>query len=303
MDQQLGGPGDWPSPLIAYRLASDFQEDWKVEVGQWLKAAEQYGFLDRVLHDIGHGAKRRSKKHNGAIDPNDPKHLKLHQHLATARLVHYLTATGWGFVSIESETGGSVDIDCTLVAPNGETVEFQVKAPDQPGVVEDHRRRDGEDHGKVIEAMNNAATQLRRPPTAPSFVVVCANRDYPISWDPGELSAHLYGPAKMVGRRCYVVRSEAGSFTSGAWDHVSGAVLLDLARPHDGTRYECCVFLNPDAAFPGDPSWFPHARVCAMAGDEFTWVRGEPWTRHLPTGTRLVEAIPDEAWEEALRGS
>jgi hypothetical protein len=45
VDTQLGLPSEWGSQLTKYRLASDFQSDWKAEVGQWLKTAERHGYL------------------------------------------------------------------------------------------------------------------------------------------------------------------------------------------------------------------------------------------------------------------
>lgn len=176
VDRLLGPGEDWPSPLIAYRLTDDFQADWKVELGQWLRAAEEFGFVDRVLHEIAHHAKRASKKATTEIDANDPRHLKLHQQLAAARVVHYLTATGWSFSGYETETGGVIDIDCALVAPDGQVVEFQVKAPDQPGRVLGHRLVDGEYDDRVVGAVTKAGGQLRRAPTGPSMIAVCANR-------------------------------------------------------------------------------------------------------------------------------
>lgn len=133
VDRVLGEPDEWQSALVRYRLTSEFQADWKVEFGQWLGAAEQFGFLEKVRHEIMHQAQRKLRNPPLERDGNDPAHLKLHQHMAAARIVHYLTATGWTFDGYETDTGASVDVDCRLRTPSGDVVEFQVKAPDQPG--------------------------------------------------------------------------------------------------------------------------------------------------------------------------
>ena len=39
VDAKLGMSDRWPSPLVSYRLGAEWQDDWKVEVGQWLRAA------------------------------------------------------------------------------------------------------------------------------------------------------------------------------------------------------------------------------------------------------------------------
>jgi len=60
----------WQSRLMRYRLPAKFQNYWKEELGHWLRMAgwrEQFGFLDRVMLEIKHPAKRRSKKDNGEV--------------------------------------------------------------------------------------------------------------------------------------------------------------------------------------------------------------------------------------------
>lgn len=282
VDRLLGPPEEWPSPLIAYRLASDLQADWKGELGQWLKAAKDHGFLDRVLHDVKHQAKKPTKAQG--IDRNDPRHLKLHQHLAVARFVHYFTAqvNGWGFKGIETETGKDVDIDLALTSPGGLLVEFQVKAPDQPK----------QDDSQVIKAAEKAKGQLRRPPTGVALVAICANREQSLAWEPECLIHHLIGVPTWGGKTMKLEKAKVGEFFRSAWGHVSGVVLLDLLRGADEAMHTCTVLANPHAAFPLDPEWFPRARVCLLEGDTFRWVRGVPGharggVHGLMEGTRL----------------
>ena len=63
VDQLLGDSTLWPSPLAQYRLTSDFQSDWKEEVGHWLHTAQVCGFADALVArvplalDVGRGRK------------------------------------------------------------------------------------------------------------------------------------------------------------------------------------------------------------------------------------------------------
>jgi hypothetical protein len=75
VDTVLGPPDSWPSTLIAYRLTPAFQAPWTAEVGQWLRAAADLGFLDRVRHELEKQARRPSK--GVGIDPNDERHLQV----------------------------------------------------------------------------------------------------------------------------------------------------------------------------------------------------------------------------------
>lgn len=294
VDELLGAPEEWPSPLIGYRLASDFQADWKEEVGHWLKTAERFGFLDQVMHEIRNQAKRRSKKTvGGAVDPNEPRHLKLNQHLAAARVAHYLTGTEWDFLAYEPERGGAVDVDLALATPDGQRAEFQVKAPDQPGRKVGYRLVDGELDHRVVAAVLRAAEQLRTPATCGAFVAVCAVRDYPLALKPHCLVSSLVGRTIQEGAVVTLPLEQTGAFFSEGWRQVSGVVILDLHRAATlelapVTNYACTVLLNPNATFPGEPEWFPHARVCILEGGRFRWVRGAPPTRNtLPDGTPL----------------
>jgi hypothetical protein len=295
VDDVLGPPESWPSALIFYRLSSEFQAGWKAELGQWLRAAAELGFLDQVLHQLRTQAKRPSK--SDGIDPNDLRHLKLHQHLAAARNAHYFTRTGWSFGAFEPETGGAVDIDLSLVSPTGELVEFQVKAPDQPGRVLGGHIVEGEFDDRVVQAVNKACRQLRRPAKGPAVISICANRSWPLSWDVGCLVKPLIGSTLQVGSRVFLERARAGAFFREEWSHVSAVVVLDVVWGVEEGKYLCVVLLNPKADFPVGEDWFPGARVAVLEGNVFRWARGEPGVAHtLPDGTALVEEVPNEAW-------
>lgn len=302
MEASLGPPESWPSPLIRYRLEAGFQTDWKVELGQWLKAAEEYGFLDRILHDLKAQAQRplspSYQAHADSVDPNDKRHLKLHQYLAACRVTHYLTALGWTFGAFEPETGAGVDIDLSLQSPDGTLVEIQVKAPDQPGRRVNGRIVDGERDERVLTAIRKAAKQLRRPPTTPAVIAVCANRDWPLSWHIRCLVKLLVGSTAQVGSHVFIERAQTGAFFKQDWDHISGVFCLDLARGPDVAKYICVALLNPNAVFSVSAEWFPHARVSEFTGNEFRWLRGEPDASTLPEGTQLVETIPESALAE-----
>lgn len=316
VDACLGPPDGWPSPLVAYRLTSEFQRFWKEEVGHWLKTAERCGFLKRVLHDIGTQARPASR--DADVHPNDKGHLKLQQHLAAARIVHYLTGTGWEFEAFEPVTGGAVDVDISLRAPGGTLVEIQVKASDQPGIVQDdcfpvpvedsdqpeivrgQRIRDGEYDDRILKAVEHAAAQLRSPATGCAMVFACPARDWPFTSNPSPLLGLLVGRTIGEGGRVYLRRPDAGLFFQDGWHHVAGVAVLDFAAGLDMSTseeticYPCIVILNPLAAFPAAPEWFPGARVLKLDGNVFRWVRGAPGEAvTVPDRTLLVDEIPD----------
>lgn len=280
----LGPPSSWPSPLLAYRLSDDFQAPWKCELGQWLHCAQTYGFLDRVRHDLEHHARKsvsRLDRH-----PNDERHLKLHQHLAASRTIHYLTATGWTFDSYESVTGGQIDIDVTLRNPADEIVEIQVKAPGVPSPAGAHA------HSRSDEGLKRALTkgvgQLRKPAQSAALVVICANYDRPLSWSSHRVSRFAIGKAtcQAVGA-CSVRPEDEGLFFTIGWKHMSGIVMLDVAFGEADTLYPCTVLLNPCADLQIVADSFPHARVLELRGDRFRWIHGEPQHPFFPDGTRL----------------
>jgi hypothetical protein len=291
VDGVFGPSEEWRSPLIRYRLTSDFQADWKTEVGHWLKSAERQGFLKKVLERV---LKRAKSPPSGATTPNkeanDPHHLVLAQELAPAMAVHYLTGTGWSFEAWEPVTGGAVDVDFSLQAPDGMSVMLQVKAPDRPGEVVGHRLVDGENDEYVLRALSKAASQLPTSGDSANLIVVSANRTWSLSGQPQCVVTDLIGSTLQVGNAVTLPRSRRGKFWTPDWKHVSGVVLLDYLRGVDEFKYPCTVLLNPAADVKALAEWFPRSRVCILEGSTFRWVRGEPGDADtLPDGTVLVE--------------
>lgn len=289
VDRHLGQSGSWPSALVNYRFKSDWQADWKEEVGHWLHAADSNGFLASMLRPI-QGEKRRSGEAN-EIKENDKHHLKLHQYLAPALACHYFTGTGWTFAGYETETGGQIDIDLALNAPDGTLVEFQVKAPDQPGEVSGGRIHDGEYDERIIAAIEKASAQLPRPARSVAMIFLHVQRGMLMVGDCSCLVHDLIGSTTQTDAGHFLRRDDCGKFFSADWEHVAGVVALDLVRSTD-TTYACTVLLNPNATHPASPDWFPRGRVAVLDGGTFQWVRGEPDHHDLPPGTRLVEHIP-----------
>lgn len=291
VDRLFGPAGEWKSPLIRYRLDSDFQADWKAEVGHWLKTAERLGFLDKVLHRVLTRAKNPPPQ---VVSPskasNDPHHLVLGQDLAPAMAAHYLVGTGWSFEKWEPITGGAIDVDLSLHAPGGTRCQLQVKAPDQPGEFNGHRRENGEYDERVVGAIAKAAGQLLSDTTDVNLIVVSANRIWPLSGNPDCVVTDLFGTSVSHGSGTPIVlpRDQLGRFWSPGWRHIAGVVLLDYIRGSDAFMYGCTVLLNPVANHGASADWFPRARVCLLGGDKFHWERGEPGFAHgLPTGTIL----------------
>lgn len=285
VEDLFGEAGEWRSPLIQYRLSSDFQSDWKEEVGHWLLTAERLGFLDPLIARVIKRAKRGTRSEG--IDPNDRRHNELVAELAPAMVAHYLEGTGWAFQAWEPLTGGQVDVDLALAPPTGGEVYVQVKAPDQPGGRANHRVVDGEYDDRVVAAVENAAGQLPRKGDSINLIAVCANRIAPLSQNPRCLVKALVGAPLGTGDGGSVLtEGQYGRFFASDWVHVSGVVMIDYLRGIDTFKYACTVLLNPVATVTGDPEWFPYARVAHLDGDAFQWVRGEPGRAHgLRPGT------------------
>lgn len=306
VERHLGSAEDWAkSALMEYRLAADFQEDWKVEVGHWLHAADSNGSLPTFLNPLL--GERDRQASNPLRDANDKRHLKLHQHLAAPMVCHYFTGLGWTCVGFDTETGGVIDIDVALRAPGGTLVEFQVKAPDQPGRVVNGRYEDGDYDNRVVRQLDHAVTQLPKPARSVAMVALFAQRSFSLAGDPGCVKRRVFGTTVQTERGVFIQRRDFGQFLSGDWNQVAGVVILDLSRTADFdlskeevqvismTTYPCTVLLNPNAERPANPDWFPRSRVAVLEDDTFQWVRGEPWDRAhgLPRGTRVVDALPD----------
>jgi hypothetical protein len=292
VDTHLGVPTAWSaSAMLEYRLAADFQADWKAEVGHWLHAAKQFGFLEPMLRPLLGERDRRSRSENRDID--DPRHLKLHQHLASALLCHYFTGIGWSFKGWDTETGGTIDIDLALNTPEGTLVELQVKSP---GSSQDADSR-------LIQALENAVQQLPREARSVAMVAIFAQRPpfSSLTGKPATLIHHLFGSTLQRGTEVFLPREAFGQFMLGNWNEIAGVVVIDLLRGADTVRYPCTVLLNPNATRLASPDWFPRSRVLTLEGRKFRWVRGEPWDEHdLPKGTTIEgEVVPRGPTEES----
>ncbi|HTA88437.1 MAG TPA: hypothetical protein VK745_02635 [Polyangiaceae bacterium] len=300
VDEDLGPPSDWAaSALMSYRLQAEFQADWKAEVGHWLHAAKSNGFLEKMLKPLLGERDRKARNENR--DGNDPRHLKLYQHLGAAMVCHYFTGLGWSCIGFDTETGGSVDIDLALSTPDKTLVEFQVKVCDQPGRLENGRYVEGDYDERVLQALDNAVGQLPQPARSVAMVALFAQRSFSLAGDPSCVVERVFGSSTQLGTDVFIRQTDLGRFLTGDWKQIAGVVILDLSRTADFdlsgdevrvinmTTYPCTVLLNPRAEHLANPDWFPRARVAVFEGESFRWLRSEPWIRHgLPTGTRVV---------------
>jgi hypothetical protein len=285
---------------VAYRLSADFQTDWKTEIGHWLHAAKQNGFLERMLAPVLGERDRRSV--NRERTSGDRRHLKLHQGLVAALFCHYFTGLGWQFAGWETETGGAIDIDLALRSPSDELTELQLKVPDQPGDLEDGQYRGGNLDQRVVAAFGGAVEQLPKPSRSIAMVGVFAQRNFSLAGNPRCLVRHLFGQCRPQDGESVLTQEAFGAFMSGSLNHIAGVIILDMLRGanlvQDGDQvdlvdrvtYPCTVLLNPNAERAAQVEWFPKARVLTLQGDRFEWVRGEPWEpiHGLPSGTRVL---------------
>lgn len=261
VNQEFGLADEWESPIISYRLSSNFQADWKEEIGHWLHTAKILGFAKPLLNRIIKQAKRGTRSID--VDPNDRRHQKLLQELAPAMVVHYLCRTGWQFTEWEPITGGNVDVDVSLYAPDGTETYLQIKAPDQPGKTSSRKIVDGEYDSRIIKAVENAATQLPLIAQQANIIVVCAIRRIPLSEYPQCLVSHLIGKTIQDETGITLSRSSMGKFFKDEWRKISCVVMLDLIRDlSDDPRYGCTVLMNPSAQLQAKESWFPHGKIC-----------------------------------------
>jgi hypothetical protein len=287
VDSVLGPPESWSPSLIAYRLSSDFQADWKCEVGNWLLLARDCGFLSRLVHRTG---RARHEASNPAVTgPNDSAHRILAQELAPAMVAHYFLGQGWRFVDWEPSTPGG-DVDVRLQTPSGLAVDIQVKAPDQPGELVAGRIVGGEKDDRVLRAIDKAMTQLKTSSAPARIVAVSPQRTWSIQAD--VLACHLLGTAVSRTDDIWgICRDGAGTFGSVPGSGVSAVVDLDLIRGLEATLYRCTVICNPWVV-PGGvmgAECFPHARVLSLRGDTFVWEPEEPnRCFRFPTGMRCL---------------
>lgn len=292
VDLTLGPSSSWGSALVGYRFASDFQADWKAQIGHWLLQARDQGYLTELVTRTVARANHPNCA-SATRDPNDTGHLILVQELAPAMVGYYLSRTGWSFHAWEPPSPRGTDIDVQLTAPDGTTVSIQVKAPDRPGRVVNRKIQDGENDDVVVQRTLHAAGQLPRPACTASLIAVCAHRRLSFSQHPNPLLSELYGSTYSTAGRegVFLPDSKRGRFFSADWDHIGAVMLLDFIRGADRQLYACTVLINPGASSAARCSagWFPHARVCQLDGDTFRWTPEAPeYAFYLPDGTKTV---------------
>src|SRR6185503_15412740 len=279
----LGRPEEWNSPLVRYRMTSSWQDDWVIEVGNWLARARSLGFIDDVLQPR---SLRELRAREGQRDESDPVHRTLMQWLAQAMAPYYFLGIGWGFGSSEPGVtdlradGTRADVDLQLYAPSGgPLVDMQVKGSGTLG-----RSQVDED---ILEALDYAITQLPDPPLGAALVVICAQRGWWLSADTDVVETLIGSTTGYGDGRVLLHDDERGRFATAS--HVSGVVMLDHRRgwPSD---YGCTVLMNPWATYDLAPAWFPHSRVLSCQNGVFSWIRGRP---HASTfATRTCFAAP-----------
>jgi hypothetical protein len=274
-DEVLGGASAWSPSLVAYRLSSDFQRDWKIEVGSWLLRARDLGFLQKLKNRLTRAANESYKP--SVVGPNDSAHVILNQELAPAMVAYYFTAIGWSFKTWEPATIGG-DVDVCLETPTGLVVDVQVKASDQPGYVEHGRIVDGEYDERVLSGIDKAAGQLKSSPGPGRMIVVSPQRTFSVGAD--VLARQLLGePSIRTPDIWGITRQGGGRFAGSAFQGVSALADLSLVRGPGETLYRCTVICNPWVLSPSahiPPSSFPHARIFASRDGKFVWEPEEP---------------------------
>lgn len=293
----LGQPEEWNSPLVRYRMTSAFQDDWVIEVGNWLARARSLGFVEDVLQP---DSLRDLRAREGQRDESDPVHRTLMQWLAQAMVPYYFLSTGWAFGSSEPGVtdlradGTLADVDLQLYAPGGgPLVDMQVKGSGTLG-----RSQVDED---ILEALDYAITQLPDPPLGAALVVICAQRSWWLSADVDVVETLIGSTSGYGNERVLLHDDERGRFATAS--HVSGVVILDHRRSLPNSDYGCTVLMNPWATYELDPAWFPHARVLSCHDGVFSWIRGAPHASTFPTRTRFAPPRVVHRFEPAQRRS
>lgn len=278
----LGAGSEWRSELMQYRTTSEWQDDWVVEVGNWLATARRLGFLESLL-----GRVRHIQRQPGRRSADDPVHRTLNQWLAHAETAYYFTGIGWSFEASEPNVGALrgdrayADIDLQLRTPDGScVVDTQIKASGTQG------NHDAETDPHIRSGAMTALEQLPDPPLGPALVVICAQRGWWLSADIDVLEPLLGSTGTYPNGETLLHDNRRGVLHQAT--HVSGLVALDLRRGADGADYGCTVVANPWADYPLDPGWFPHSRALIYESDEFRWLRGKPLASTYPDGTRMA---------------
>jgi hypothetical protein len=259
VQEVLGPPDRWAPSLIGHRLSSDFQADWKLEVGYWLLNARDLDFLEPLKRRLRRAAIESA--HPQVTGPNDSAHKILGQELAAAMVTYYFTAMGWSFLSWEPPVPRG-DVDVRMLSPAGLSVDVQVKAPDQPGDVVGGRIVDGEFDDRVLRAIDKAMHQLEPAPGPARMVVISPQRTWNINAD--VLACHLVGtPGGRSLQGWGVDKQSGGAFALTPGSEISAVVDLSLVRGPGETLYRCTVIANPwiDEVGRLATEMFPQARV------------------------------------------
>lgn len=286
-DAAIGTGGAWASPLMQYRTTSDFQRDWKVEVGNWLERARSLGYLAHVQRNI-------VSRHQvtGKRDAGDDVHRGVIQQLAQAMATHYFVGTGWTLQAWEPNVteprrnGTRADVDLQLRSQTGVVVDFQVKASGRLGL------HDNTVDPHIQQGVRNAADQLPIASSRPSLIVMAAQRDFPLSADIQVIEGFIGDTAQYPDDTVLLHDDHRGELFG--WRHVSGIIALDHLRGLEDSSYGCVLLQNPWADHPVDAMWFPHARILTSASDQFTWLHPHPYTT-IPTGTRCFAGTTRDA--------
>ncbi len=286
-DETVGTGGTWASPLMQYRTTADFQQDWKIEVGNWLERASRLGYLDRIRRNV-----LPQQQAAGERAAGDAVHRNVTQQLAQAMAAHYFVGTGWAFgaweptVAENRRSGIRADVDLQLVSPDGVLIDLQVKASGRLGL------HDNQVDAHIQQGLRNAADQLPLPAVRPSLIVMSAQRDFWLSADIDVIEEFIGRTTQYPDDTVLLHDTERGEFIT--WPHISAIVVLDHRRGLADSDYSCVVVQNPWARHPVDPAWFPHARILTSADMQFTWLRAHPTTT-FPTGTRCFAGTTRDA--------
>lgn len=280
----LGKGPAWASAMMQYRTTSDWQDDWVIEVGNWLARADALSYLDFILRNV-QPLRTRVGSNDGA--EGDGVHRKVTQQLAQAMAVHYFVGIGWSFGAFEPKVsepradGIPADVDLQLHPPSSALlVDMQVKASGTLGV------RDAEVDPQIRTGVTNAIAQLPVPAARPALVVISAQRGWWLSGDTHVIET-MIGSTNGYGGGRVLLHDDAHGELEAA-PHVSGIALLDYRRSLSTFDYSCTVLMNPWATHRLDPAWFPHSRVLSCTNGEFSWIRGRPSASTFTTGTRFA---------------
>ena len=279
VDERFGSATEWSSPIISYRLSSDFQRHWKAEIGHWLATAQRHDYDDRLVEKVLSRARKGKHKLRATRDLDDPLYRFMLGELLPAMFAHFMLNTGWGYRLWDSPDGRGGDVDVGLLAPtNGEPVDVQIKAP-------------GDEN--PFEALTNAARQLATS-TNRTLVGVCSRGGIPLAYDPDELLASLLGTTtNMHGA---VRRTRTGACATAEWNNIGGVAFLNYLPGWETQSYACTVVFNPwarpSARLEGD--WFRGARRLELHAATFRWIPNAPsGSFYFPNGTGIGELAPN----------